>query len=129
MTNLATLGISFCIGAVIDEALGAHDIFKRSSSKAISLIVFKWMIVGFLLTITYKSVLRAMMMKTYHEDTIDTIDDMLDSTRKFMVQSDNLLPTLLASDPRLKVKELASRVHFYEHGTGQSKALEQMAQG
>ena len=71
-----------------------------------------------------------MMMKTYYEDTIDTIDDMLDSTRQFLVQSDiSGLPRLLASDPRLKVKELASRVHFYKHGTGQSKALEQMAQG
>ena len=46
------------------------------------------MIVGFLLAISYKSVLRAMLMKTYYEDTIDTIDDMLDSTRQFFVQSD-----------------------------------------
>ena len=133
MTTLVTLGTSFCIGAIIDEAQGAHDeqnyIFKSYSSKARSLVVFKWMMVGFLLTCSYKSVLRAILMKTYYEDTIDTIDDMLDSSRTFMVQSDNLIPWLLASDPRLKVKELARRVHFYKHGTGQSKDLKRIAQG
>ena len=58
------------------------------------------------------------MMNIYYERTIDTIDDMLASNRKFMVASDTMFPVLLASDPRMKVKELGKNVHFYKHGTG-----------
>ena len=71
--------ISFSIGAIIDEALGAHYdknfALQKSNSKARTWIVFKWMIVGFFLTVSYKSVLRAMMMKISYENTIDDIDE------------------------------------------------------
>ena len=76
------------------------------------------MIVGFLLTTSYKSVLRAMLMKVYYEETIDSIDDMLKSERSLMAAIDTLVPTLLASDPREKVKELAKRVSFYKFESG-----------
>ena len=36
-----------------------------------------WLLVGYLLTISYSSVLRAMLMSIYYEDRIDTTDDML----------------------------------------------------
>ena len=87
------------------------------------------MIVGFMLTISYKSVLRAMLMNIYYEKTIDTIDDMLASERTFMVASDSILPVLLASEPRMKVKELAERVQFYKYGTGQDNVSQQVFEG
>ena len=76
------------------------------------------MIIGFFLTLSYKSDLRAMMMKEYHEDTIDNIDDMLASERQFMVPGDTVLPYLLALDPRIKVKKLAERAQFFQHRSG-----------
>ena len=131
--NTYSLGISFSIGAIIDEAQGAHCsnnyAIKRSTSYARSLIVFKWMIVGFMLTISYKSVLRAMMMNIYYEKTIDTIDDVLASERTFMVLSDSILPFLLATDPRMKVQELAERVIFYKYGIGQENDSHQIHEG
>ena len=131
--NTYSLGISFSIGAIIDEAQGAHCdnnyAVKSSTSYARSLIVFKWMIVGFMLTISYKSVLRAMLMNIYYEETIDTIDDMLASERTFMVASDSILPVLLASEPRMKVKELAERVQFYKYGTGQDNVSQRIYEG
>ena len=127
------LGLSFSIGAIIDEAQGAHCdtnyAHKLSSSNARSLIVFKWMIVGFLLTISYKSVLRAMLMKVYYEETIDSIDDMLKSERSLVTAIDSIVPTLLASDPREKVKKLAERVNFYEFGSDGRGDLKHLIDG
>ena len=78
----------------------------------------KWMLVGFFLTISYKSVLRSMLMNVYYENTIDTINDMLESDRTFRVVSDTYLKDLLLSDPRIKVQQLAKRVVYYKYGTG-----------
>ena len=80
------------------------------------MIVLKWTVLGFLLTISYKSVLRANLMTTEYDDTIDTIDDMLKSDRQFMVAGDTLLKPLLKSDPRDKVKDLEKRVVYYNAG-------------
>ena len=57
-----------------------------------------------------------MLMNVYYENTIDTIDDMLASERNFMVPTDTSFQFLLASDPRMKVKELADRAQFYTLG-------------
>ena len=81
------------------------------------------MIVGFLLTISYKSVLRAMLMKVYYDETIDSIDDMLKSERSLMTAGDSIVPNLIASDPREKVKKLAERASFFKLGSGRRSDL------
>ena len=84
-------GITFTIGAVIEEAQAVlvkkktHNIITSSSSKAQLLIILIWIIFGYLLTLAYESVLRAMLMKTYYENKIDGIDDMLASKRELLV--------------------------------------------
>ena len=114
--------MSFTIGAIIDESLGAHNeknyALKKSGSNARTWIVMKWMLVGFFLTISYKSVLRSMLMNVYYENTIDTTNDMLESDRTFRVASDTFLKDLVLSDPRIEVQQLAKRVVYYKHGTG-----------
>ena len=110
------LGIQFSIGAILDED---HSYaFRQSTSYARSLIVFKWVVVGFLLTTMYKSILLSIMTKIYHEETIDTLDDMLASERRLWVAGDSLLPVLMKYDPRAKVQKLANRITFYNAGRG-----------
>ena len=126
---MISLGILFAIGAIIEESQGNHDknnyISERKCSRARSLLVLKWSLLGFLLTISYKSVLRAMMMKVEYENTIDTIDDMLLSERKLFVAGDTQLRYLVEGDPRMKVKQLVKQVEYYSHGTsGQTTDLE-----
>ena len=58
-------------------------------------------------------------MNVYYEDTIDTIDDMLASERKFLVANDTSFRFFVTSDPRMKAKELAERTTFFTLGTGQ----------
>ena len=105
---------------MIEEAQGNHDhnnyISERKCARARSLLVLKWTLLGFLLSISYKSVLRAMMMKVDYDDTIETIDDMLQSDRKFLAAGDTYQRFLLMRDPRPKVQQLAREVEWYELG-------------
>ena len=82
------------------------------------LLVMKWSLIGFLLAISYKSVLRTLLMNIEYEDTIDTIDDMLLSGRTFLLARDTPLKYILDTDPREKVKLLAKDAKFYEYGSG-----------
>ena len=56
------------------------------------------------------------MMSTEYDDTIDTIDDMLQSERQFMVAGDTGMRRLVETDPRPKVKILAKDIQYYDHG-------------
>ena len=91
---------------------------ERKGSKARQLIVLKWTLVGFLLSISYKSVLRALLMKAEYENTIDKIDDMLASPRGLLAAGDTPLRYLLETDPRERVQRLAKTVQYFNYGTG-----------
>ena len=77
--------------------------------------MFLWLLIGYMLTTSYSSVLRSMYMKTFYEDKIDFIDDMLSrSGMSVMVAVDSPLPQLLDSDPRQNVIEMNDKmVEFY----------------
>ena len=100
------LAISFVFGAVIDEAQGHHQmnnfISKMSMSRSERLLVCMWLFVGLLMTSSYKSVLRAIMMKTEYGQTIDTLEDMLRSGMPLMIPSRTAVPNMMASDNRTR---------------------------
>ena len=107
------------MGTIIDEAQGNHDqnnyISERRCSRARTLIVLKWTVLGFLLTISYKSVLRSMMMNVEYENTIDTIDDVLQSDLKLLVVGNTNQKFRLMGDPRKKVKQLEDKIQYYNY--------------
>ena len=110
--------ILFSIGAVLDEAQGNHDgnnyLSKRKCSKSRQFLVLKWTIIGFLLAISYKSVLRALLIKVEYEKSINTINDMIESDRVLYVAEGTPLKLLLNTDPRENVKMLAKKTLFYQ---------------
>ena len=110
------LGIAFVFGAVIDEAQEVlvkkrtHNIIESSSSKAKIFIILIWIICGYVLILSYESVLRAMLMKTYYEKRIDSIDDVLATEREVLVpMRTGIWFDMMVSDPRPKVRDLAKR--------------------
>ena len=72
------------------------------------------------MTLSYESVLRAMLMKTYYEKKVDSIDDMLLDDRELLTYGGAAI-NLMASDPRPKVKDLARRVTEYTPDYSQSQ--------
>ena len=105
----------------MEESQGQHDsnnyLNGIKGARSRSLLVLKWTVLGFVLTIGYKSVLRAIMMKTEYDDTIDTIDDMLKSDKQLILPSDiALLSDLVKYDPRKQVQALYENAEFYLQG-------------
>ena len=105
----------------MEESQGQHDsnnyLNGIKGARSRSLLVLKWTVLGFVLTIGYKSVLRAIMMKTEYDDTIDTIDDMLKSDQQLMLPSDiAVIVELVVSDPRKQVQTLAGNAEYYVQG-------------
>ena len=115
------LGIMFCIGAVIDEAQGHQQTYnyitKTTHSRARLMLVGTWLLSCFLLTNSYKSVLRAMMMTTEYDHTIDSLDDMLRSEIKIMLPADTGMKRLWETDPRPKVQQLSKQVEEFKFGS------------
>ena len=94
-------------GALIDESQDERCIRKRPSVKTREIFVLKWLMVGFLLTIMYKSVLRSNMIHIKYEEGIDSVEDVLNKTdKKVLYSSSSPARKLLAKDPREKMKEL-----------------------
>ena len=82
------------------------------------MLVLKWTVIGFFLTMSYKSVLRAILMKTEYEETIDTIDDLILSDRKLMIAADTHIKDWVENDPRGNVQalNLAEQIKYYNVG-------------
>ena len=123
LTNLS--GILFAIGAVVDEAQGNHDknnyLANMKGSIARSIIVFNWILIGVILAMSYKAVLRAILMKPTYEKPIDTIDDMIASGLKLLAPQDTPLWPAVTYDPREKVQDMlkvTKVIEWYEMGNG-----------
>ena len=86
------------------------------------MIILIWIICGYVLTLSYESVLRAMLMKTYYEKKIDSIDDVLATEREVFRLSGGPFDDIMASDPRPKVRDLARRTTTYSPDFSQRDA-------
>ena len=85
-----------------------------------------------MLTTSYSSVLRAMLMTTYYEEKIDQIDDMLGrsgSGIRVMVAGDTAIPQLLESDPRENVMELMEKMVDFYNFTDQGRIPDWVEKG
>ena len=92
----------------------------------------KWMVIGFFLAISYKSVLRAMMIRIDYDKTIDTIEDMVQSGLPIMLPENTKMPVFLKTDPREGIKTLKKQVQFYNftgRGVGQPEQQNMVDEG
>ena len=67
---------------------------------------------GFLITISYKSVLLANMTSVDYEKGIDSIEDMLNSNKHLMVIRS--MKVLVEADPRPQVIKLSKTIKYYD---------------
>ena len=107
------LGILVIGGALIDESQDEKCIRKSPCSKAREIFVLKWLVVGFLLTTMYKSVLRSNMIHIKYERGIDSVEDVLKTDKKVLFTCGSPGARLVSIDRREKMKKFHKRVECY----------------
>ena len=112
-TIFCFLDIIVCIGAAIEENQEDHYISKKSGAKARVVLVLIWIVSGFLLSISYKSVLRSNMIHIQYESPIDSVEDLLQTNLQVFVDGTSNIAKLTAGDKRQRMIEMNKRVkHF-----------------
>ena len=107
-------GLFISIGALIDESQNHNHINNRSCAKSRQLVLLTWLIVGFFISMCYKSVLLANMVNNEYEETIDTVEDILRFGMPYYVAGNTGGPVLMNGDPRASVKQLVkNQVRYY----------------
>ena len=74
--------------------------------------------IGFLLTISYKSVLLSKLINIEYEKGLDSIDDVLRSNKPVVTDGTSAITNLVKSDPREKMKEIGERLKLYKSEKG-----------
>ena len=70
------------------------------------MLVLKWLLVGCILTMSYKSVLLSNLIHSEYEKPIDSIEDALQSQKQIFTSSE----FAFSRDQRIRVKALAKRI-------------------
>ena len=96
----------------MDEAIMDQYIHKSPCAKARKVVISMWIVLGFLITISYKSVLRANLMYTEYEKGIDSIEDMIISNKPLLVIRS--MKPLFDTDRRPKIIELSKKVKYFD---------------
>ena len=69
-------------------------------------LILGWMMISFLLTISYKSVLLSNLISPSYESTIETVEDLLKTEKQILMLGNTRTSIRLKTDPRAKVREL-----------------------
>ena len=80
--------------------------------------MLKWAVIGFLLTISYKSVLLSNLINIEYEKGLDSVDDVLRSNKPVVLDGASADINLMQSDPREKVREIGKRIKQYKFEKG-----------
>ena len=72
-------------------------------------IILKWIFLGSVLTLAYKSMLLSSLIPIRYEITIDTLEDMEESGLPLLIQKSTTTHNLIASDPRDAMKQVYKR--------------------
>ena len=104
---LLLIGILICIGALIDESQDNNYIQNRACAQSRQILLLIWLVFGFFISMSYKSVLLANMVSNKYAGAINTMEDILQSGLPYYVAADGV--SLLNKDPRASVKQLVER--------------------
>ena len=102
------------VGSIIEESQKADYFHKQPCAIAREMLILKWAMIGFLLTISYKSVLLSNLINIEYEEALDTVEDVLTSDKPFIIDFTSGIRNLLKSDPRGRLKELSKKAKGFE---------------
>ena len=102
------------VGNVIDANQEDEYFHKQPCAIARDVLLLKWAMTGFLLTISYKSVLLANIINIEYEKGYNTVEDVLGSNKPLWIDGTSGIGNLLKTDPREKVQKLANKAKSWE---------------
>ena len=111
-------GIFVSIGPILREPQDSKFVNQRVCAKARQMLILKWLLATFFITMSYQQVLLASLVDTGYEKPIETLDELVSSGKPYAAAQNTYFPRLLALDPRASVKKLSERVLWYNF-TGQ----------
>ena len=106
-------GIFITIGLIIEEDILDKYFRKQPCAKARELLVLKWSMMGFLLTMCYKQILLSTLIHIEYEKGLDSIEDVIMSNKPVTYDGTSGIASLLKNDPRDHVKEIIRRQKPY----------------
>ena len=112
------------IGFLIDEGVPNRFIWNVSSqhSRARCLLVIAWLMLGYLMTMSYKSVLLTSLVSIQYERPIETLEDLLVTDRKIIMLANTSTEIMIRTDPRPGMQQLAKKVTWVPFDQAFSKA-------
>ena len=93
---------------------------QRVCVKARQVLLLKWLLVTFFITMSYKQVLLANLVDIGYEETIETLDELVNSGKPLVGQQNVGVPIIMAMDPRTSVKKLLAERMLWYNFTGQT---------
>ena len=73
-----------------------------------------WLLAGFLLTISYKSVLRSNLIYVQYEKPIDSVEEFLKTDKQIYLDGTSAMVNMMAGDRRQKMIEMNKRIKHYK---------------
>ena len=91
---------------------------QREGFKIRKLAILKWIVLGNVITIAYKSTLLSSLVTTRYEDSINTLND-LDRSGIPLVIGRNTIPyKFFANSPRTLVRKIFNNSRLYDFSSG-----------
>ena len=94
---------------IVAEPMPHEIILRNSFMRARRLLILQWLTWATILSLAYKSTLLSTLITIRYTDTIDTIDQMVESGLPFYIQSSSVLNWIAVTDPRDSIKRLNER--------------------
>ena len=107
------------IGFMVEEAVPDTFLYSNNKphSKARFPLVMAWLLFGYLITMSYKSVLKTSLVSIQYEKSIETVEDMLVTDRKILMLANTSLELMIRTDPRPGMQQLAKKITWLPYGT------------
>ena len=101
------------IGLFLEPSVVTGSAGSMKIAKAKKFMLLQWMLMAFLLSAMYRSVLLATILAPAYEPSIDTLDNLLATKKEILVATGTKTAKLLRLDPKEDVRTLHKKVTFY----------------
>ena len=90
------------------ENIGDTYIHRKDKSRARRVLLLIWIVVSFIISVCYISVLLTKLVSIDYERPIDTVQDLLNTNKPIYAHPS--IVWLLKFDPRERVRQLANKI-------------------